>query len=149
MPSRSNPNVPTSVKNRARSRKAGLKAAVKARPAIASTDPDRPVTKAGVHHQKTNSSKTVRRITKRSQYAITRKEAAMEEVRKAGEGGVVEMKDVTVVRLSRRQEKLATRAVAVAEANAKAATAKKAEAVEKALKVEKEAAEAEAVMDID
>lgn len=92
MPSRSNPNVPTSVKNRARSRKAGLKAAVKARPAIASTDPDRPATKAGVHHQKTNSSKTVRRIAKRSQYAITRKEAAAEEVRKAGEGGVVEMK---------------------------------------------------------
>lgn len=92
MPSRSNPNVPTSVKNRARSRKAGLKAAVKARPAVASTDPDRPAIKAGVHHQKTNSSKTVRRIAKRSQYAITRKEAAVEEIRKAGEGGVVEMK---------------------------------------------------------
>lgn len=62
---------------------------------------------------------------------------------------MVGYKDVAVVRLSRRQEKLATRAVAVAEANAKSAAAKKAEAAEKALKVEKEAAEAEAAMDID
>lgn len=51
--------------------------------------------------------------------------------------------DITVLPLSRRQEKLAARAAAVAEANAKA-TAEKANEV-----AEKEAAEAEVVMDID
>lgn len=93
MPSRSNPNVPTSVKNRNRSRKAGLKAAKGPRPTVARTDPGQPVTKSGsgVHRKKTASSKAVRRNEKRSYYAVKRKEAAEEEVRKAGEGGVVEM----------------------------------------------------------
>lgn len=96
MPSRSNPNVPTSVKNRARSRKAGIKASVKSRGPVrvkAVTDPNQPVTeaKSGVHRKKTNSSKTVRKIARRSHYATKRKEIEVDEVRKAGEGGVVEM----------------------------------------------------------
>lgn len=109
MPSRSNPNVPTSVKNRARSRKAGLKAAVKARgprPVIDSTDPTQPVIKAGVHRQRTNSSKAVRRIAKRSHYAITRKEEAVEEIRKAGEGGVVEMKGLWTLNFGLEDERI-------------------------------------------
>lgn len=60
--------------------------------------------------------------------------------------------DASVVPLSRRQEKLAARAAAVAEANAKAVIEKEAEAAEKAEKAEKEAAEAaeaEAEMDVD
>lgn len=96
MPSRSNPNVPTSVKNRARSRKAGIKASVKSRGPIrvkTVTDPNQPVTEArsGVHRKKTNSSKAVRKIARRSHYATKRKEIEVDEVRKAGEGGVVEM----------------------------------------------------------
>lgn len=60
---------------------------------MARTDPGQPVTKSGsgVHRKKTASSKAVRRNEKRSHYAVKRKEAAEEEVRKAGEGGVVEM----------------------------------------------------------
>lgn len=57
--------------------------------------------------------------------------------------------DVAALPLSRRQEKLITRAAAVAEANAKAAAAKETEAAEKVAKAEKKAIEAEAVMDID
>lgn len=57
--------------------------------------------------------------------------------------------DISILPLSRRQEKLIARAVAVAEANAKAAEARETEVAEKAAKVEKGAIEAEAIMDID
>lgn len=57
------------------------------------TDPNQPVTESGsgVHRKKTNSSKAVRKIARRSNYATKRKEIEVDEVRKAGEGGTVEM----------------------------------------------------------
>ncbi|KAI5849316.1 hypothetical protein DFP73DRAFT_452094, partial [Morchella snyderi] len=125
MPSRGNPNVPTSVKNRSRSRKAGVKASVKARArpiaARSATTETQTQSGSGVHRGRTLSAKKVRRTERRVGFAKQRKEEALDEVRKAGENGIVEMTDVATLPLSKRQQKLAERADARAEAAVRAA----------------------------
>lgn len=91
MPSRGNPNVPTSVKNRARSRKAGVKA--RTRLVAARSSPNEPVTKSGsgVHRGRTSSSKRDRKQGRKVIFAKLRKAAEEDETRKEGKGGIVEM----------------------------------------------------------
>ncbi|KAL7271089.1 hypothetical protein RUND412_006177 [Rhizina undulata] len=115
MPSRNNPNLPSALKRRARSRKPSVRKVIGTRAVIARTQPGEPVSKAGsgVHHRKTDSTKKERKKLRNREYAKQRalEMAADEMFKKTGEA---EMKDISEVPLSKRQQKKAAQAAALA-----------------------------------
>ncbi|KAF8544114.1 hypothetical protein BDD12DRAFT_801473 [Trichophaea hybrida] len=145
MPSRNNPNLPSSLNRRVLSHRriaARTKSRVRTATTIKSTrsapTDQIPKSFAGVVRGKTVSSKKVKKVARNKNYALERKkEQQAEELLKTK--GEVEMADITTAPLSKRQQKLAARAAKVAEDNAKAKAAIAAEKVEAVKKAVEEA----------
>ncbi|PWW78037.1 hypothetical protein C7212DRAFT_343256 [Tuber magnatum] len=119
MPSRNNPNLPSRHKARARSRPSS--SSHKFRIAATRTSPLDPVLKSsglGVSRGKTVASKAQRKKDRNKSYARGRVEME-KELERASKAGEVVMRDASELPVSRRQAKLAARAAAVREANAK------------------------------
>ncbi|CUS10062.1 unnamed protein product [Tuber aestivum] len=118
MPSRNNPNLPSRYKAHARSRPSS---SGKFRIAATRTSPLDPVLKSsglGVSRGKTVASKAQRKKDRNKSYAKGRAEME-KELERASKAGEVVMRDASELPVSRRQAKLAARAAAVREANAK------------------------------
>lgn len=117
MPSRNNPNLPSRHKTRARSRPSSSKLRI----AGTRTNPLDPVLKSsglGVSRGKTVASKAQRKKDRNKSYAKGRAEIE-KELERASKAGEVVMRDASELPVSKRQAKLAARAVAVREANSK------------------------------